>query len=103
MPKKGSDWGYQKPWMISGTSNKIWSKNTAELGGVSYRVAHHHEYEAYSGCLTLGWTDISIDDEAWRENGKKTKWQRKMEANRSRDICQKLPLNAIANSHPMST
>ena len=35
IPKKGSDCGYQKPWTIRGASNRMWSKNTAELGDVS--------------------------------------------------------------------
>ena len=64
IPKNGSDWGYQKPWTIRGASNKTWSKNTAELSGVSDRAAFYYKRKTYSGCLTLGWADISIDDEA---------------------------------------
>lgn len=57
MPKKGNDWGYQKPWMIRGASNKIWSKNTVELRGISDWTAFFsfcHSYQTYSGCLRFG-------------------------------------------------
>lgn len=54
--------------MIRGASNKIWSKNTVELGDVSNRATFyylHYNYKTYSGCLKFGWTDIAIDDEAY--------------------------------------
>ena len=57
IPRKGNDWGYQKPWTIRGASNKIWSKNTVELCNVSDSATFYYfcyNYQTYSGCLMFG-------------------------------------------------